>query len=107
MLNVRGLRCPHLVRAYPRRAPIAALRRRAQTRLTCSALLYLLRCNREYMKNLDHDFHEYLHHILGRCNPSMNPKALEEELNVLKEVDKHIVARLDILRCLKDIDIEA
>ena len=37
----------------------------------------------------------------------MNPKALEEELNLLKEVDKHIVARLDILGCLKDIGIKA
>ena len=37
----------------------------------------------------------------------MNPKALEEELNALKEINKHIVARLDIFRCLKDIDINA
>ena len=70
-------------------------------------MLYLLRCNREYREHLDHNFHEYLDHILGRRNPSMNSKALEEELNALKEVDEHIVARLDIFRCLKDIGIKA
>ena len=37
----------------------------------------------------------------------MNPEALEEELNALEEVDKHIVARLDIFRCLQDIGIKA
>jgi hypothetical protein len=37
----------------------------------------------------------------------MNPKALEEELNALKEVDEHIVAGPYILRCLQDIDIKA
>ena len=37
----------------------------------------------------------------------MNPKALEEELNALEEVDEHIVARLDILCCLQDITIKA
>jgi hypothetical protein len=37
----------------------------------------------------------------------MNPKALEEELNALKEVDEHIVACLDVLRCLQDIGIKA
>jgi hypothetical protein len=78
-----------------------------QIQLTRSTLLHLLRCDREYREHLDHDFHEYLRHILGRRNPSMNPKALEEELNALKEVDEHIVARLDILRCLQDIDIKA
>jgi hypothetical protein len=31
----------------------------------------------------------------------MNPKALEEELNALEEVDEHIVARPDILRSLQ------
>jgi hypothetical protein len=37
----------------------------------------------------------------------MNTKALEEELNALKEVDEHIVARLDTLRRLQDIGIKA
>jgi hypothetical protein len=36
----------------------------------------------------------------------VNPKALEEELNSLEEVDEHIVARLDILRCLQDIALQ-
>jgi hypothetical protein len=76
--------------------------------LTRSTLLHLLRCNREYREHLNHDFHEYLRNILVRRNPSsVNPKALEEELNALEEVDEHIVARLDILRCLQDIDIKA
>ena len=35
----------------------------------------------------------------------MNPQALEEELNALEEVDEHIVARSDILCCLKNIRI--
>ena len=41
MLNVRGLRCPHLVHAYPRRAPIAALRRQAHRFGTNSYLVRL------------------------------------------------------------------
>ena len=77
-----------------------------QTRLTCLALLHLLRCNGKYGEHLGHNFHKYLHHILGRREPSMNPKALEEELNALKEIDEHIVARLDILRCLQDIGVK-
>ena len=36
----------------------------------------------------------------------MNTKALEKELNALEEVDEHIVARLDIFRCLQDIGIK-
>ena len=72
-----------------------------QIQLTCSALLHLLRCNCKYREHLNHDVHKYLRHIIGRRNPSMNPKALEEELNALKEVDKYIMARLDILRCLQ------
>jgi hypothetical protein len=75
--------------------------------LTCSALLHLLHCNGENRKHLDHDFHEYLHHIIGWRDPSVNPKTLEEEVNAFKEVDKHIVARLDILRCLQDVGIKA
>ena len=74
-----------------------------QIRLTCAALLHLLCCNSEYGKYLDYNFHEYLHHILGRRNPSMNPETFEKELNALKEFDKHIVARLDTFRCLQDI----
>ena len=35
----------------------------------------------------------------------MNPKALEKELNALKEVDEHIVTRPDILRCLLTIGV--
>jgi hypothetical protein len=41
MLNVRELRRPHLVRAYPRRAPIAALRRQAHRLGTNSYLVTL------------------------------------------------------------------
>ena len=37
----------------------------------------------------------------------MDPKALEEELNALEEVDEHVVARLDIFRCLQDIGIRS
>ena len=37
----------------------------------------------------------------------MNPKALEEELDAMKEIDEHIVARLDVLRRLQDIGIRA
>jgi hypothetical protein len=32
----------------------------------------------------------------------MDPEALEEELNVLEEVDQHIMARPDILCCLQN-----
>ena len=71
-----------------------------QIQLTCSTLLHLLRRDREYREYLGHDFHENFRHLLGRRNPSMNPKAFEEELNTLEEVDEHIVARPHILCCL-------
>ena len=71
-----------------------------QIQLTCSTLLHLLRSDSEYREYLGHDFHQYFRDLLGRRNPSMNPKSLQEELNALKEVDEHIVARSDILCCL-------
>ena len=71
-----------------------------QIQLTCSTLLHFLRCDGEYREYLGHDLHKYFRHILGRSNPCMDPKSLEEELNALEEVDEHIVARPHILCCL-------
>ncbi len=36
----------------------------------------------------------------------MNPKALEEELNALEEVDEDIVARPNIFCCLQNISVK-
>ncbi len=74
--------------------------------LTCSHSFRLLRRDGENREYLSHDLHKYLRHFSGQRNPSINPKALEEALDALKDFDKRIVASALIFCRLCDVGVQ-
>ena len=73
--------------------------------LTCPALLHLLRRDRQDAKDLNHDLSDYVHHF--RCRPHLSIvfKASEEILYAFEDVDESVLARSNILDCLRIVGV--
>src|SRR6266702_1400176 len=64
---------------------------------TPSILPHLFRCNREDVQHFDHYRHDYVGHCVCRSHCGIRLEALEEVLDTLEEIDKGILAGINIL----------
>src|SRR6266702_1269585 len=73
---------------------------------TVSTLLHLLHHNCEDVKNFNHYLHDHVGHCISWWHSQVRFKAFEEVLNMLEEIGKGFLTRVDILGGLTDIAVE-
>src|SRR6266403_6379926 len=71
--------------------------------LTHSALLDLFCCNPKNRENLDHYLNDHIYHFRGRLHFGVNLQSSENQFDALKNVDKCIFARPNVLDCLRNV----
>src|SRR6266478_4609186 len=71
--------------------------------LTQSALLHPFCCNPKNRENLDHYLNDDIYHFRGRLHFGVNLQSSEKQFDALKNVDKCIFARPNVLDCLRNV----
>ena len=57
--------------------------------------------------NLDHYLYDQFCHPIRQSHFSIGLKAFEKAFNPREEVNEHFLARINILRCLRDLQLES
>jgi hypothetical protein len=76
-----------------------------QRQLTHPSLSDLFSCNSKNVEHLHHNFRDYIHHFLVKCRFRINLESLEKAFYALEHLKKSVLARANILGCLRAVRI--